>query len=159
MPAPRYPFALTSETPRHSLLLAEPPDWTNQPLPCHGRWDEYDDPDEGRPIKDAQAALLCAGCPMIEQCLSDAMDAEAGVDSRHRNGVRGGLSAMGRARLVRERIMLATGRCPDGCHEYTPEGIVWNRESPMCRVTYNESHAAQARQRRRAARESMPMAS
>ena len=49
----------------------------------------------------AEAARLCAGCPIAEQCLAVAMRAERGLGPYSRYGVFGGLTPDQRARLAR----------------------------------------------------------
>src|SRR5690348_303407 len=70
-----------------TLQLAVPPAWmTDQELPCHGRISDYFDT---RGKSSAQLASLCAGCPVVEQCLQFALDMEGNAAANLRYGVYG----------------------------------------------------------------------
>ena len=57
------------------------------------------------------AEMLCAGCPIKDWCLSEAMEDEGEVNDRNRYGVRGGLTPTGRYEL-----MLSQRACPKAGH-------------------------------------------
>ncbi|MFB6512073.1 WhiB family transcriptional regulator [Streptomyces virginiae] len=52
----------------------------------------------------ASAKQVCAGCPVAEDCLTDAMIAEKGTDHHGRAGVRGGLTPQERALRARREL-------------------------------------------------------
>ena len=93
-----------------TMLLATPPGWMQRDdLPCIGRWDDYDMDGTGRTLKAEAAAKLCEGCPVIAECLADALaketDCRPGMGGRplgeqHRYGIRGGLIPKDRAALA-----------------------------------------------------------
>lgn len=93
-----------------TMRLAKPPEWTQTPGLCVGRWDEYDET-RGR-LSEKRAAALCFGCPILEECLEAAMAEEVDVrvstqgtplGAQHRYGIRGGLTPKGRARKAGAR--------------------------------------------------------
>lgn len=81
-------------------LLAKPKSWTVEGL-C---WDRethlpiaaYDKDN----LSDAEASMLCAGCPVRDLCLADALAFEGEVGPRTRFGVRGGMTGPQRAKLA-----------------------------------------------------------
>ena len=79
-----------------TLQLAVPAGWSRQ-AKCIGDFARYDEIER---MKAGQAAELCAGCPVIAECLSSAMDEEHGLSSGNRYGVRGGLSPKERAAIA-----------------------------------------------------------
>lgn len=99
-----------------SPLLAKPPAWTRRDMPCvpprevdpdvaRKHMDQWDvrvgaGPGQARPAR-AAAQALCAGCPVINQCLSGALLEERGTGRQYRHLVRGGLLPMDRATLDR----------------------------------------------------------
>lgn len=84
-----------------TMQFAKPPEWTETPgIKCEGRWEEFDD-DGPSPVSHLKAAELCSGCPVIERCLSDAMEREGWRAGRERGGIRGGVTARGRYALYR----------------------------------------------------------
>lgn len=90
-----------SAAPLPTMRLAVPPSWTHRDdLPCtqlvpkgNGR-DPYDTNDK------KAAKKLCAGCPVRQACLDDALAEEEGLGPRSRYLVRGGYTPRGRARLT-----------------------------------------------------------
>lgn len=112
------PQTLKSDGAR-TLQLAVPAGWTVQ-AKCIG------DPrfDSSTGLSAGQAAKLCEGCPVKEQCLSDAMEEERGLSAGNRHTVRGGLSPKERAALdvaARECVRGHSGRW--GSHPNTPKPI------------------------------------
>ena len=90
-----------SSAPLPTMRLAVPPPWTHRDdLPCTQRVpkgnakDPYDTNDK------RAAKKLCAGCPVIQACLDDALREEEGLGPRSRYLVRGGYTPRGRARLT-----------------------------------------------------------
>lgn len=83
-----------------TMQLAKPAEWTTPDMPCVQRVptgnqkDPYDTNDR------RVAKLLCAGCPVRQECLDDAMADEEGLGARSRYLVRGGLTPWGRAELA-----------------------------------------------------------
>jgi hypothetical protein len=105
-------------TPR----MARPPAWTEGELPCHNNWSLYDNT---KNVTEEEAAELCAGCPVIETCLKEALAEEgtAGASSRHL--IRGGLLPHQRAALSRPPL---PERCRADLHDIAGEGdIYWHR--------------------------------
>ncbi len=49
-----------------------------------------------------KAKALCGTCPVRQQCLEDAMEAEGNTGKCRRYGIRGGLTPTGRRRLYEE---------------------------------------------------------
>lgn len=94
-----------SEAPR-TMQLATPPAWSQRDdMPCLNNWAPYDL--DTRTISAKKAKALCFGCPVLEECLEDAMlmerDQRQGkmfgrpLGAQHRYGIRGGLTPNGRA--------------------------------------------------------------
>lgn len=83
-------------------ILAKPPAWTERPnLPCFLPRQPDDWTDELREThwdtrSEAEAAQMCAGCPVQRECLDAALLEERGLDHRSRFLVRGGLTPKGR---------------------------------------------------------------
>lgn len=98
---------VTGETPwgdgRPNLTMAVPAPWTKD-AKCIDMFVLYD-----ADRMEDKAAEMCAGCPVIEQCLSAAMEEEGTQGARNRYGVRGGLGPEGRAKLA-----LASRTCGRG---------------------------------------------
>lgn len=92
--APRHYRSPASEGER-TLQLATPPGWTAE-AKCLGRYDGKWDRDY---LKEKECRALCAGCPVLSQCLTKALEDEGDVVARNRYGVFGGLGPVGRARL------------------------------------------------------------
>lgn len=67
--------------------------WQNDGL-CVGRWDAYDF-DTRQPTRE-QAAALCAGCPVIQECREAARVNENETPARFRHGVLAGMTPVGR---------------------------------------------------------------
>ncbi len=99
---PRNGVHLLSEGERH-LRLAKPYAWTwRDDINCLG---DYVNTDTTNRV---EAAALCAGCPVLSECLESAMEEEANAEgeplSHHsRFLVRGGLTPRGRVQLAAER--------------------------------------------------------
>jgi hypothetical protein len=100
---PRNGVHLVSEGERH-LQLAKPYPWTwRDDINCLGEYEATDTTNR------AEAAKLCAGCPVLSQCLESAMEEEVNSDgeplSHHsRFLVRGGLTPRGRVELAAQRV-------------------------------------------------------
>lgn len=92
-------------------LLAKPPAWVPEATPCmvppETLWDRgmreahWDVGPGDRPGADEEAAAMCAGCPVREMCLKDALDDELDANGRPlsynaRFLVRGGMTPRGR---------------------------------------------------------------
>lgn len=99
---PRNGVHLVSEGERH-LQLAKPYAWTyNDDINCLGEYEATETTDR------AEARKLCAGCPVLSECLESAMEEEVDKDgnplSHHsRFLVRGGLTPRGRVELAAQR--------------------------------------------------------
>lgn len=86
------------------LYFAEPPAWT-QDAPCQHEWPHPDGREHKSPwdsdyMSDKKAAELCADCPILEACLSAAMEEEGELIARNRYGIRGGKTPKQRAMLA-----------------------------------------------------------
>lgn len=79
-----------------TLQLAVPAGWTER-AKCAGNSYAFDD---AVGLKPGEAMGRCAGCPVIEQCLSAAMEEESGLSAGYRYTVRGGLSPKERADMA-----------------------------------------------------------
>lgn len=79
----------------HTQVGATPPDWMELAWCASSPWSapEYDKDNATRD----EAADMCAGCPVMAQCLAAALEEEGEVSARHRYGVRGGLNRHDRA--------------------------------------------------------------
>ncbi|AEZ50755.1 WhiB family transcription factor [Mycobacterium phage Halena] len=67
---------------------------------------QYVDPELFFPLKgqnNAWAKRICAGCPVREECLEDAMAAEYREQKENRHGIRAGLTPTARYQLAKER--------------------------------------------------------
>lgn len=74
-------------------LLAVPPSWTHRDdLPCVKRVPRGNEKDPYDTTDRKAARALCAGCPVKQECLTDALREEEGLGPRSRNLVRGGLT-------------------------------------------------------------------
>lgn len=114
---------MRTEGPR-TAILATPPNWTQDAL-CLDDWKafapagpELGEPREHEPSKDV-AEQLCAGCPVIGDCLADAMAEEGDLPPAFRAGIRGGLTASARFALSlkapkRGRKVHRTAHAPAG---------------------------------------------
>lgn len=94
------------------------------------------------------AHAVCAACPVREQCLADALDAERQVSIQEIFGVRGGMSAVGRRRLLAAERTRAVRARVAVCG--TDSGYMRhrrNRESP-CEACKAAHAAAFARRNR-----------
>lgn len=83
------------DSDQHTFVLARPPAWS-EGVPCLGDFARFD---ESVGLKAGEAAARCAGCPVIEECLSAAMEEERGLSAGSRYGIRGGMSPKERAAL------------------------------------------------------------
>lgn len=89
----------------HTPLLARPPKWQAD-AQCLDDWKAFAPaaPEEGEPREHEPstevAEQLCAGCPVIGDCLADAMAEEGQLPPAHRAGIRGGLTASARYELA-----------------------------------------------------------
>lgn len=96
-------------------LLAKPPAWVPESTPCavppEEKWDRdmreghWDVGPGDKPGTDEQAAAMCAGCPVREACLQDALEDEVDWTGRPlsyhaRFLVRGGMTPKGRWQLA-----------------------------------------------------------
>lgn len=74
-------------------------DWREEAA-CRGQWGLFHAPDGERAAQTHRRALqakaICATCPVISQCLRDALD------HNDRNGIWGGTSERQRRRLLAE---------------------------------------------------------
>lgn len=86
-------------TDQHTFILGKPPEWTALGR-CVGNYMLYDD---SVGLRAGEAAARCAGCPVIEQCLADAMAQEGTLSAGSRYGIRGALSPKERASLAGEK--------------------------------------------------------
>jgi hypothetical protein len=88
-----------SAAPLPTMRLAVPPPWTHRDgLPCVQRVPRGNQPDPYDTNDKRVAKALCAGCPVKQACLDEAMELEEGLGPRSRYLVRGGLTPKGRAR-------------------------------------------------------------
>lgn len=102
-----------------TIKLVKPPHWADTPgIPCqqvpkdhYGEaiWDGHYDLRGERRLDSENAAAMCSDCPVIEQCLADAMNEERGLDWRSRFMVRGGLTPKGRYELERDQCPSPNG--------------------------------------------------
>lgn len=91
------PLARTASEGDRTAQLANPPGWALHPgRNCAGRWEEFDDVQ-----REDRARELCAGCPVADACLQDAMEREGSVGGDYRYTVRGGMTPAARGRLSR----------------------------------------------------------
>lgn len=101
----------------------------------------------------ARAALaVCAACPVRAECLADALDAERQVSIQEIFGVRGGMSAIGRRKLlgaertraIRARVALCG--TDSGYYRHRRE-----RESPCdaCKAAHAAAYVDRRRRRDR----------
>lgn len=100
---PREPLSLVAGE-GYTMRLAEPPKWAQRDdLPCIARVPKGNQPDLYDTTDPRRARALCAGCPVKQACLDDAMADEAGLGPRSRWLVRGGLTPQDRAALEAAR--------------------------------------------------------
>ena len=86
--------------------LPQPPSWmTEQDLPCHGNVDRWFAVPRGRSAN-RRAAELCSGCPVIDKCLSFALEREGNAAANHRYGIYGGKTPAQRYALSKSVDML-----------------------------------------------------
>lgn len=102
-----YLMRMESDNAERTLQLARPPAWTETPgLPCTPTVTGYDMRrkfmDKWDTGSEVEAQALCAGCPVIEQCLAAAIVEEHGLSATNRYLVRGGLTPSGRVQLERQ---------------------------------------------------------
>lgn len=100
---PEEAFRFATEGGR-TPIGATPPEWMKDAW-CAPEWPHPDgrlhaSPWDQDKTSDEKAAELCAGCPVIAECLSSAMAEEGTLTARNRYGVRGGLGPEGRANLA-----------------------------------------------------------
>lgn len=81
-----------------TMQLAKPAEWTVPEMPCVLRVPKGNQRDPYDTNDSRAAKRLCAGCPVKDACLADAMADEEGLGPRSRYLVRGGLTPRGRAR-------------------------------------------------------------
>lgn len=125
-------MTIRTESSRPDVTLAVPTPDTAQAL-CLGRWKEFDQDY----LSDERAAALCAGCPILEACLSRAMTEEGNVTARNRYGVRGGLTPKGRAELA-----VMDHDCPRcGSREWVWQEVKRGRSYWRCKVCQRERQA------------------
>lgn len=85
----------------HTMRLAVPPKWTHRDdLPCVKLVPKGNQRDPFDTKNSTKAAALCAGCPVKQSCLDDAMAEEGDLVARSRWLVRGGLTPEGRFSLT-----------------------------------------------------------
>jgi len=84
--------------------LTDPGGWQDKALCAEIGWAMFF-PEKGEPAKPAR--LVCAMCPVRDECLAFALDVESrpGVDGRH--GIYGGLIPRERAAIARQRKQAA----------------------------------------------------
>jgi len=85
-----------------TLTFAKPPAWTES-AKCIGDAEFGKQKDKRYDLdymKPEQAQALCAGCPIIEQCLAAAMEREGDVVARNRYGIWGGTTPKMRALIA-----------------------------------------------------------
>ena len=86
--------------------LPSPPSWmTEQELPCHGKPEQWFRVPKGKSAH-RRAAELCAGCPVVETCLSFALEMEGNAAANHRYGIYGGKTPAQRYALSKSVDML-----------------------------------------------------
>lgn len=87
-------------TPRHAPDSSRPQHWANSAA-CASIDPELMYPHVGDARAYRAARAICAACPVLEDCLMDALAYERGKAKTDRHGVRAGLSPLERARLDR----------------------------------------------------------
>lgn len=127
-----------------TLQLAVPQGWTVQ-AKCIG------DPrfDESVGLAAGQATQLCAGCPVIEQCLSAALEEEHGLSAGNRYTVRGGLSPKERALVEwgdQECARGHKGRWANHKGSNKPRCVACIQEDNRRRIAANPEHYARQAQ-------------
>lgn len=140
-----------------TLQLAVPEGWTAQ-AKCIGNFYAFDD---AVGLKEGEAAARCAGCPVIEQCLSAAMEEETGLSAGYRYTVRGGLNPKERAELEAQqrpcgrghtgkRVWqeVKNGRSYWRCQQCTAEQSAERYGSPGLRATLTEAQRQLRAQKR-----------
>ena len=70
---------------------------------CRGRPTAWWYPERGDVFVGEVARAVCARCPVRRECLDDALESEAGHG--YQFGIRGGKSAVARARMLRRRAV------------------------------------------------------
>jgi WhiB family redox-sensing transcriptional regulator len=95
--------AHSDPTPRPRFAEPEDDSWRDDAACQHADPDLFF-PDDGDHVAAAQAVAVCRGCPVINACLSDALD------TRERFGIRGGLTAKQRRALLTARHRTAEHR-------------------------------------------------
>ena len=100
----RRDIHLVPEDAPRTPKMAKPPAWSETPgMPCvplddlgPGEWDLHWDPMQWRKVPERitteRAKALCAGCPVIRECLEAAMTEERGLSHHSRFLVRGGMT-------------------------------------------------------------------
>lgn len=82
------------------LVLCTPPEWTKQ-AGCLDQRDLFDLAFNSRKRGVVERArLACFTCPVVDECLAQAMTAEHGLTARHRYGVCGGKTPRERAAMA-----------------------------------------------------------
>ena len=109
------PTAIKLHTDRSLLVSAvidtgsHVPAWTEK-AKCLDDWEEYSDRDI-RSEKDA--AAMCKGCEVLDECLAAAMREEGSKPSGDRYGIRGGKTPLQRARLYNLSLSSRADRAPN----------------------------------------------
>jgi hypothetical protein len=117
--------ATTVDNDQPTLEVIRPDEWTGKGkcvAPTDGSGNVAGDYRWAWDLDGAQAekaaARLCAGCPVIEECLAAAMEEERG-SADNRQGIRGGLGPISRALLQSEARTCRAGhsRTEFGCRK------------------------------------------
>lgn len=99
------------EPEERTPIMAKPPGWTETAKPCDPPanllspdeqriWMDMWDLSRGQ--GDERATELCSGCPVIEQCLSAALEEEVGMAAQYVFLVRGGMTPKARVALAKQ---------------------------------------------------------
>jgi WhiB family redox-sensing transcriptional regulator len=91
-----------------------------------------------------QARAICAGCPVVEACLADALAQQpnpegiwGNTNKRQRKRIRdGGTAKRPTAASGHAAVNAAKTHCLRN-HEYTPENTRWSNGTRSCRTCYN----------------------
>lgn len=94
--------------------------------------------------EEGPAREICAGCPVIETCLKDALDQPGdvegiwgGTNKRQRKRIRaGGTGKRPTAASGNAAVNAAKTHCKRN-HEYTPENTRWSKGTRSCRACYD----------------------
>lgn len=114
---PRNEITPRSNTGR-TMTLAKPPSWMANAKPCDdaefARGKERDKKYDRDRMSESKATALCAGCPIMEQCLEMALKAEGDVTARNRYGVWGGTTPAMRVKVNAARKAEAAAETEKG---------------------------------------------